>query len=138
MRFFKRVGTGRRVRQTEADDIEELLEGLCYLAAPYTHPDPTVVEERMTQLCKVDAALMKRGIFTVSPLLKHYVAKHENLPTDFAYWQDYSTELIQRCDCLLVLMLDGWDVSPGVTAEIDDAKHNGLSVYYIDPRCIQW
>ena len=133
MRFFKRVGTGRRVKQTEADDIEEVLEGLSYLAAPYTHPDPTVVEERMTKLCKVDAALMKRGIFTVSPLLKHYVAKHEDLPTDFAYWQDYSTELIQRCGCLLVLMLAGWEESPGVQAEIVDAKRCGLSVYYIEP-----
>ena len=129
MRFFFK----HEERLVETDDVEELFEGLGYLAAPYTHKLAAVVEQRMMDLCKADAALMKRGVFTASPLLKHYIVTHETLPTDFEYWQEYSVELMQRCDFLLVLMLDGWDQSRGVLAEIRDAERLGMPVYYIEP-----
>lgn len=107
--------------------------GVAYLAAPYTHKDPAIVDQRMKDLCKADAALMKRGIFTMSPLLKHYIVAHESLPTDFKFWEQYSKALMRRCDYLFVLMLDGWSKSEGVLAEIDDARRLGMPIYYIEP-----
>ena len=58
---------------------------LIYLAAPYSHPDKTVVEERIKTFCKIDALMSDRGLFTVSPLLKHLVLQHSSLPSDWNF-----------------------------------------------------
>ena len=105
---------------------------LSYLAAPYSDPSIDVVEKRMEKLCKVDAILMKQGIFTVSPLLKHFIVRHADLPTDYKFWKDYSDTLLCAVDQLIVLMLDGWKESIGVTAEIKLAKDLGIPVVYVD------
>ena len=104
---------------------------LSYLAAPYTHPDKRVVEERMLKLCKADAFLMKAGIFTVSPLMKHFIIHHADLPGDWNYWKNYSLSLLCAVDQVIVLMLDGWRESEGVTAEILIAKNMGIPVVYL-------
>lgn len=105
---------------------------LAYLAAPYTHADPTVVEQRIATFCRVDAALSKRGIHTVSPLLKHLVRQHSDLPGDWAYWKDYSKLLLSRCDKMYVITLPGWEESPGVQAEIQLCEEFNLPIEYLD------
>lgn len=105
---------------------------LSYLAAPYSHPDQSVVNQRMETLCKVDAQLMKRGIFTVSPLLKHFIVHHADLPTDWAYWKNYSDALLCAVDQMIVVMMDGWQESVGVTAEIKMANDLGIPVVYVN------
>ena len=105
---------------------------LNYLAAPYSHPDKAVVEKRMETLCKVDALLMQRGIYTVSPLLKHFIVQHANLPTDWNYWKDYSDALLCAVDQVIVVMMEGWQESVGVTAEIKMATDLGIPVVYVN------
>ena len=105
---------------------------LSYLAAPYTHPDKSVVEKRMETLCKVDARLMQRGIYTVSPLLKHYIVHHADLPTDWDYWKGYSDTLMCAVDRVIVVMMDGWKESVGVQAEIEMAERLGIEVEYVN------
>jgi hypothetical protein len=60
---------------------------IVYLAAPYSHPDKQVVEERIAAFCKIDGELCAKGIFTVSPLLKHLTLQYTSLPSDWAYWK---------------------------------------------------
>lgn len=105
---------------------------LAYLAAPYSDPDPLVVIERIRLLYLADAMLMERGIYTVSPLLKHAILEHRNLPGDWQYWKDYSLELMRRCDELIVLMLPGWDKSAGVAGEIEAAEELGIPIIHIN------
>jgi hypothetical protein len=105
---------------------------LSYLAAPYTDSDPTIVADRIERLCKTDAKLMKKGIFTVSPLLKHFIIQHEALPGDWEYWRDYSAALLCGVDRVFVLTLPGWKESVGVQAEIRLATDVGIPVFYID------
>lgn len=105
---------------------------LIYLAAPYSHLDPKVVEERMENLCAVDAILMQRGVFTFSPLLKHFVAQYANLPTDWNYWKKYCQATLPLCDCIYVLTLKDWQESTGVKEEIKLADSLMIPVYYID------
>lgn len=105
---------------------------LSYLAAPYSHSDKAVVEKRMEILCKVDAQLMKRGIFTVSPLLKHFIVHHADLPTDWNFWKDYSDALLCAVDQVIVVMIEGWQESVGVTAEIKMATDLGIPVVYVN------
>ena len=111
--------------------LRELKGKLGYLAAPYTSRDPGDVEARAAAMCRADARLMKAGIFTVSPLLKHLTLQHAELPSDWAYWKDYSTTLMQRVDFVAVLMLQGWRESTGVQAELALAERFNLPVMFI-------
>lgn len=110
---------------------------LVYLAAPYTHEKPDVVEARMSRLCIVDAALMKQGVMTASPLLKHFLLEHSDLPGDWNYWKDYAEVLLSKCDKMIVVTMSGWDESVGVTAEIELCKRFNIPVEYIDPFTLQ-
>ena len=105
---------------------------LSYLAAPYSHPDKSVVEKRMETLCKVDALLMQRGIYTVSPLLKHFIVHYTDLPTDWNYWKGYSDTVMCAVDRVIIVMMDGWEESVGVQAEIKMANHLGIKVEYVN------
>jgi hypothetical protein len=58
---------------------------LIYLAAPYSDPNPAVVDDRIKRVCVVDSLLMSRGLFTVTPLLKHFILGYSKLPNDWAY-----------------------------------------------------
>jgi hypothetical protein len=103
-----------------------------YLAAPYSHPDPEIVEQRMEIYCRVDAKLIKQGINTISPLAKHFVIKYEDIPGDWKYWQNYGTGMVRLCAQIYVICMDGWKESTGVRAEIELAKSLGMPVIYIN------
>ena len=105
---------------------------LSYLAAPYTDVDKAVVEERIKKVCIADANLMRAGIFTTSPLLKHLILQHADLPSSFEYWRDYSMTLLCTVDQVIVLMLDGWKESEGVQAEIRIATDVGIPIVYLN------
>lgn len=111
-------------------DVPELT--LSYLAAPYSDKDPAVIADRMERLCKTDAKLMKAGTFTVSPLMKHFIVHHEELPGDYQFWKNYSATLLCAVDQVLVLTLPGWKESIGVTDEIKLATDIGIPVHYIN------
>jgi hypothetical protein len=106
---------------------------LIYLAAPYSHPDPKVVEERIAEICRVDAVLMSRGTFTFSPLLKHFVKDYANLPGDWNYWQDYCRVTLPKCSQVYVLALDGWEDSVGVREEMKLAELLKIPVFLCGP-----
>lgn len=105
---------------------------LVYLAAPYSCDQPLIVEERIKVLCQCDAQLMRSGIFTVSPLLKHFILNYGELPSDWAYWKTYSETLLQQCDSMIVLTMFGWETSTGVQAEIKLCREQGKPVEFID------
>lgn len=104
-----------------------------YLAAPYGHPDPAVREQRMRIFYQWDAKLSLDGHYLVSPLYKVETAKHGDVPDTWAYWEQYCYELLARCDRMIVLTIDGWDTSKGVTGEIEYCRKHGIPITYIDP-----
>jgi hypothetical protein len=104
---------------------------LTYLAAPYSHDNAQVIEERIDQLCKVDAILMQRGIFTFSPLLKHFVRKYGNLPGDWEYWKNYCKASLPRCSQMYIVAIPGWQISTGVTEEMKLAELLGIPVFLV-------
>jgi hypothetical protein len=106
---------------------------LIYLAAPYSDSDPLVLEDRIHTLCRCDARLMEKGVFTVSPLLKHLLLTYTTLPGDWAYWKTYSETLLRQCDSMIVLTMFGWETSTGVQAEIKLCRGQGKPVEFIDP-----
>jgi hypothetical protein len=105
---------------------------MIYLAAPYTHPDASVVEQRIAMFATIDAKLCADGLFTVSPLSKHWIRNYTFIPLTWSFWKDYSKKLMEKCDALYVIMLDGWETSEGVQAEIELAKQLSLEIKYLD------
>lgn len=101
---------------------------LIYLASPYSHPDPAVREDRMRLFCLTDAALMKAGIMTCSPLSKHFITQYTEIPTTWEYWKDYCHTMLPRCDAVYVIDVAGWEQSVGTQSEIDLAKSLGIRV----------
>lgn len=107
---------------------------LIYVAAPYGDPDPSVVAQRMQAYLTVDAILLKQGKFTVSPLAKHFGLTVSQSPSDWKYWQSYSRAMLDQCEALIVIKLNGWDHSVGVKGEIEYAHHINLPIYYVDEQ----
>lgn len=109
------------------------MAGFVYLASPYSHPDAAVRQQRFEAAIKVVAMLMNRHEFVLSPVVhNHPVAEQESLPGSWDFWEPYCTAFLRTADKLLVLKLDGWDVSSGVLAEIEIAHQLNLPVEYME------
>ena len=107
---------------------------MIYLASPYSHPDSAIREERFRAACLAAAQLMGAGNVVFSPIVhSHPIALH-GLPTDWRFWECHDREHLVRCDEVVVLMLDGWQESEGVHAEIRIAKELSKPVWYLEPE----
>lgn len=106
---------------------------MTYLASPYTHPDPTVREQRFHAACATAAQLMREGHVVFSPVAHSHPLTAYGLPGDWAFWERHDRVHLERCDEVVVLMLDGWEESEGVQAEIAVAQRLGKPVSYRAP-----
>ena len=107
--------------------------GIVYLAAPYSHDDPAVKQQRFDLINQVAAHFMNDGLTIFSPIsMSHPIAKY-GLPTDWDFWCNCDTKFIKASCELMVLQLPGWQESTGVTAEIEIANALDIPVTYIDP-----
>jgi hypothetical protein len=109
---------------------------LTYLASPYTHSNPAVSEARYRVVTKVAAALIRFKRWNVFSPITHSHPLHQigNLAGDWQFWKKIDTEYIRISARLVVLMLEGWEESTGVQAEIAIAKRLKIPVHYIDPE----
>lgn len=106
---------------------------MIYLASPYTHKDPAVMEARYLAVCDSLVELMQEGKVVVSPIVHcHHLAVNYALPRSHDFWLAYDLAILDRCDELFVLKLPGWGDSKGVTAEIAHAKLKNIPIKYID------
>jgi nucleoside 2-deoxyribosyltransferase len=106
---------------------------MIYLASPYSDPDPAVREQRFRDACRATAALLKSGHAVFSPIAhSHALAEHHGLPTDWNFWERCNREHLERCEEVVVLMLDGWRESPGVQAEINIARELGKPIRVVE------
>lgn len=110
---------------------------LIYLAAPYTHSNPKVVEYRMRRVNKVAAQIMASKLAYVFSPLSHGQALLDSgirLPTKFEFWKGYCTRMVSMCDRLVVLCLPGWQTSVGVQEEIRVAQKAFMPITYVWPK----
>ena len=93
---------------------------LNYLASPYTlYPRGLVAA--FQEIAAITGKLRKAGIFTFSPIVhSHSEAVYAELdPLDLSLWYPYNKIMMERCDCLIVAQMEGWDQSDGVRGEIE-------------------
>lgn len=111
---------------------------LYYLASPYSHTDVKIKKMRAEAVTKSAVDLLKLGVFVFAPISYNEPWEKYNLPGDWKFWCEFDKTFVSRCDGgIIVLMLDGWDKSVGVTAEIEFAKSIGLPVYYATQEQIE-
>lgn len=104
--------------------------GLIYLACPYSHKDSKVRNERVHSVNKAAGHLLKNGYLVYSPIsMSHNIALDCNLESDYISWEPLDTEMLTRCDSLVILLLEGWTESRGVRAEYDLATSLGKPIY---------
>lgn len=107
---------------------------MIYLAAPYTHTDPAVREQRFAIANRVAADLIRAGHQVFSPISHSHPIALNGAPSDWLTWEALDRRLLAASDELSVLMLDGWRESRGVQAEIDLAIEMDLPIRYIRPE----
>lgn len=74
---------------------------------------------------------MHEGHIVFSPVSHgHAIATTNNLPKSWPYWKASCEAFIAICDKVIVLMVDGWQRSEGVQAEIEMAERIGKLVEY--------
>ena len=105
---------------------------LCYLASPYSHPDPAVQERRFKDVSRCAAILMECGVFVFSPIA-HFtpIAIHGDLPHGWEFYAPFDTAYIRLSSSLLVCCLDGWQESKGVKAECSIATELGIPIGFL-------
>lgn len=112
------------------------MNGLSYLASPYSHPDPAVKEHRYREACRVAGKLMARGKLVFSPIAhSHPIEQHfdDQRIEGHDFWLKQDFAVLRHASEILVLRLDGWEKSFGINAEVQLAAQLGIPVHYIDP-----
>lgn len=79
------------------------------------------------------AALVHAGHVVFSPIVHSHPLAEHGLPNTWAFWRKQDEVYLERCDMLVVLMLDGWQESIGVRGEIEIAKELGKPTVYLEP-----
>jgi len=105
---------------------------LIYLASPYSHNDPAIMQQRADQVAEMAAYLMQAGLHVFAPIPHGVALAKYGLPTDYeGFWKPYCHDTLGRCDMLVVLTLDGWETSTGVQDEIALADDLGTYTEYM-------
>ena len=109
---------------------------LVYLASPYTASDPAVRQARFESVCRAAAQLIRQGLTVFSPISHSHAICQHGVPLDWQFWQQHDMAFLSVCDEVMVLKLDGWELSVGVQAEIAAAKALGKPVSFLDPAAV--
>lgn len=109
------------------------MNGFIYLASPYTHDDQCVRERRFKDAAKAAAKLMSDGNVVFCPIAhSHPIDIEFSQPESGPFWKRQDAPFLHSCSQVVVLMIDGWDRSPGVAHEIQVAKHRGIPIIYME------
>lgn len=114
---------------------------LIYLASPYSHPDPLVVQRRFEIVASLTGALFQQGLSVFSPIAYSHQFALAGCGGTFDTWKEFDIEMLMKCHLLAVLCLDGWNASKGVDAEIDMAEYQlEIPIVYVvdDPKIIKY
>lgn len=100
-----------------------------YVASPYSHPDPTIRQQRFVEVGYFCQELMNGGITPYSPILHwHEFARVANLATDAETWKRVNFDMLSSASWMIVCGMDGWEKSIGVQAEINFCHKHGLAM----------
>lgn len=106
--------------------------GIIYIASPYSHINPEIVENNYKKVAKFSAKLVSEGYTAISPIAyAHTLLPFVDMPSDWEFWLNFCLTLLSKSDALYVYKMEGWDKSCGVTAEIAYAKEHDIPIRYV-------
>lgn len=112
---------------------------MIYLASPYAHPDPAVMQQRYEAVSECAAVLMQDGKCIYSPIThNHPIAIKYSLPRDWNFWRKIDYGMLRHASAVYVLKLEGWELSVGVLAEVNEAHLLNIPVIYLNPEVYKW
>lgn len=107
---------------------------MIYLCSVYSlNADEELMEKRWQYVMKRTAEILKEGIAVFSPIAhSHEIAKRYNLPKEFDFWKELDFQYLAHCDLVWVLRMPGWNLSKGITAELEEARRLGKRIVFIE------
>jgi hypothetical protein len=109
---------------------------LHYLASAYDHHEATVKDQRYRDVLSLTIQMIDKGYHIFSPIVhNHFVA--EALQTRekgaFEFWKSYDTNILRRCDVLLIYCdTEGnWRKSVGINGEHAFALVKQIKIMYV-------
>lgn len=106
---------------------------LIYIASPYNHDVDAVRISNYKHVSQYVARLVANGHVALSPITYgHTLLDFHVMPYDWEFWSNFCISFLHKSDELHVYKMPGWDVSRGVTEEIQLAKELNIPIIYID------
>lgn len=113
--------------------VSPKFSGITYLACPYSHKIPEIMDFRFRAVTMYAGELIQRGHVVFSPIShSHEMAKYidSECSTDWTFWEKQDFAFLELSSRLIVLALPGWAESRGVTAEVNKAIDLGIPIEY--------
>jgi hypothetical protein len=108
-----------------------------YISNPYNGSEEQR-EERAKIAAYVCGRLLKKGIHAWSPIVhNHAMMKTFNeftLEERRTMILDFDFSLLKASKAMIVLTIDGWQTSYGVTAEIELCRELSIPIKYLNPK----
>lgn len=111
---------------------------MIYIASPYSAKlplsglrDEVIEHKRYMEACIAAGLIMLKGELVYSPIVHWHII--DRLYHGQLGYEDYlaaDCKMLELCDEVHVLMIDGWDKSKGVLLEIEYAKLKGKPIKY--------
>lgn len=99
---------------------------MIYLASPFTHSDPAIVQQRVMYATKKAAELMNQGYDVYSPITFGECVVRHGCQIDHERWLNHGLNMLKLCDELWIYCQQGWAESEGVVTELQYAKAWGI------------
>ena len=94
---------------------------LVFLAGPYHSQNPMQIEDNILNAKRAAVECVNRGIAVFTPHLNYAQFNHLSTCSE-EYFREFDMEFLKRMDAILLLM--GWSLSKGATAEYDWWREN--------------
>lgn len=107
---------------------------MIYIASPYTHPSVGVRNRRYSRVHAYTYHCMQLGEVVFSPIVYgHEFVNYTERAISSDYWEAFNDHMLITSDAMRVYMLEGWDSSRGVAAEIENAQRLTIPIEYVTP-----
>lgn len=106
-----------------------------YLAAPYTHPDQAVRQQRWLDATRAAAWLMQQGHRVLSPISMGHPMSVMGAGGDWGAWHTQCLAMLEatRAMCILKMDTEAWRRSVGIQAEAEHAHKLGRPIWSLTP-----
>lgn len=107
-----------------------------YLAQPYTHDAPEIMNFRYNTACVYAAQLYEIGFDVRAPVVHcHPISLQMGVgkQQDKYFWYEVTERWLAQCDAMIILMLLEWEQSVGIKREWNFAARHDIPVYFLYP-----